>query len=141
MISKEVSNLFNKIYQLQALKKTKYEFRFTLIEIKKKIKVHVEEYDEKMKVLREESQELIQEYCTKDEEDKALIVNGQYQGVMKGQEPEYDKRIKEINDQTKEMMDSEIEIDFEEIKPIKQTLLPKDMDGLQQEAIQRFIED
>jgi len=142
MKSKEVSILFRKIQQLQSLKKTKYEFRFMLIEIKKIIKDHIEDYDEKMTALREEAQDLIQEYCTKDEEDKAIIIEGQYQGIMTGQEPEYDKRIKELNDKTKELMNTEIEFpQFEDIKPIKQSLLPKDMDGLQQEALQMFIED
>ncbi len=128
------------IRELQEIKKTVYEFKFSLIEIKKKIKPLVEGYADKMTVLQEEIKTLVAEYCEKDDAGKAIVLDGKYQGLHRGQQPEYDKRTVEINKEALRLQNEELEVDLEGIK-IKKSILPQDMNGIQQEFLQEFIED
>ncbi len=142
MLAKEMNALFNSVVALQLIKNTKYEFRFFLIEVKKKIKPLIEVYIEKQDALREEGQALLLQYCEYDEDDKAVIdEDGNYKGLFLGQQPEYDTRTKELNKAMKDLQKEEIGIDFDDLTIKKVHLPKKEMTGLQQEAIQQFIED
>ncbi len=128
------------ICESQKIKKAVYEFYFSLIEIKKKIKPLVEEYADKMAVLQEETKTLVAEYCEKDDAGKAIVLDDKYQGLHRGQQPEYDKRIAEVSKEALRLQNEELEADLEGIK-IKKSALPLDMDGIQQEYLQEFITD
>jgi len=149
MKATEIDQLYAVVLEMQQIKKTQYEFNFALIEIKKKTKPVFEEYSEKVTALNDEMVDLAVEYCTKDDGGKPVIVGvalpdgktlQRYSGLKQGQQPEYDKRIKEISAEAKRLQNEEHDIDLSGVK-IKKSVLPHDINGYQQEMIQDFIQD
>jgi hypothetical protein len=133
----ETLDLYRGIIAMQQMK-TQYEFRFGLIEIKKKIKDRAEELIEKEKVLREEVAELEVLHRTKNEDGTPKITaENRYLGLMRGQCPAYDARVKQINEEYKALMQEAHEIDID-VK-IPKGSLPKDLEGIFQEQIQEWI--
>lgn len=134
------NNMFAIVCQLQEIEKTKYEFNFALIEIKKKIKLGVEEYNEKVAILQNELRDLLLQYCEKNNQGEAIIINNTHQGLLLGQQPEYDKRVIEIGDEINKLQKEELGIDLSGVK-IPKGVLPATINGLQQEYLQPYIID
>ena len=156
MRTNEVIRLFNEIVLLQGVKKTVWEFNRMCIAVKKAIKSIVEDYSEEQTALSEEIVALKVEHCQKDENGKAIIArkynrddNGrltlteeQYIGLVRGENPEFDKRFKQLNEEMKNIGDKEVEPDFSAVIPVKRKHLPKDQwDGNREEIFWDFIEE
>jgi len=126
----KIFRTFKVVTELQAIKKCSWEFYFWLMEIKKKINDIVKEGQDKQKIFQDEIQDLSILWCTKDAEGKPVIVKGEtgediYAGLSKGLNPEYDKRVKEIMDANRDLLNTEHEISFEGIKKLERGILEK----------------
>jgi hypothetical protein len=135
----DVFRMFKAITELQAIKKASWEFLFWLLEIKKKINCIVKDEQDKQRILQEKLQDLAIQYCTKDRNGKPIIekvtgidkVTGKeetdevYTGLSKGLNPEYDKRVKEIVDANRDLLNTEFNVSFEGIKKLERGILEK----------------
>lgn len=125
----DVFRMFKAITELQAIKKASWEFYFWLLEIKKKLSCIVKDEQEKQRILQDEIQELAIQYCTKDKDGKPIVVKEEtgevYTGLSKGLNPEYDKRVKEIVDANRDLLNTVFIVSFEGIKKLGRGILEK----------------
>jgi len=147
----DLSNLYGATMTLLSIGKTKFEFNFAFIEIKKVLKPLAEPLMEKQEKLQTERQELILKYCNKDDKGNAILFTNElgereYKGLLLGEKPEFDKRKKVMDAALKSLMKT-IVPDFD-INEIKQTIKKDDLPtwsekytGHIQDAISRFIKD
>jgi len=164
MNTTEVVRLYNEICALQGVKKTLWEFNHMMIEVKKVIKSVVDNYSEKLSAIQEEITELRVTHCQKDGEGKAVvarryqrdddgkltITEEQYVGLVRGEQPEFDSRFKELNDAVKQLGVAEavygddsrlVEERLSEVKAVKRNKVPIDWNGLREEIFWDFIEE
>lgn len=164
MNTTDVVRLYNEICILQTVKKTLWEFNHMAIDVKKVIKSTVDDYVENLTVIQEEITALRVEYCQKDDEGKAVVarrynkdVDGkltiteeQYVGLVRGEQPNFDARFKELNNAVKGLGEAivtygedkrPIEEKLHEIKPVKRSQVPVDWDGNREEIFWDFIEE
>jgi len=126
-------NLHSAVNMCEELKKLKsagtWKFGFLLVEIMKLIKGKSAEYKEKIDIMNEDITNLRLKYCTKDSENKPIIIksidrNGNqiemYTGLVRGQQPEFDKLTDEIKNKSKELLKEKVEIELEKIPKIKE---------------------
>lgn len=164
MNTTEVVRLYNEICALQGIKKTLWEFNHMMIDVKKIIKSIVDDYSEKLTSMQEEITDLRVEHCQKDGDGKAVVARRyqrdddgkltvteeQYVGLVRGEQPAFDERFKELNDAVKELGnkpaiygegDAPIEEKLAEVNAVKRTKVPSDWNGLREEIFYDFIEE
>jgi len=164
MKTTDVVRLYNEICVLQGIKKTLWEFNHMMIEVKKVIRSAADDYSENIMAIQEEITALRLEYCQKDDEGKAVvarryskdtdgkltITEEQYVGLVRGEQPNFDTRFKELNDAAKELGEAiviygedkrPIEERLSEVKPAKRSQVPADWDGNREEIFWDFIEE
>lgn len=113
----EALELFMSINNALSLnKKVDFDARMCLIKNKARLKPLVEEYIEVRKAIQEEMQEISIEFCKKDNEGKPVTVTSSrgdatYVGLERGMNPEYDEKVKELNERMKAEGESSIEFD------------------------------
>jgi len=135
-----------------------------MIEIKKVIRPIIDNYSEELERLQEKIAILRVEYCKKDDKGKAviarrysrdedgglIITEEQYVGLVRGEQPEFDAKLKSLNEAIKSLGNADvkhnnkeksIEERLAEIKPIKRSKVPTDWNGLREEIFWDFIEE
>ena len=151
----EVVNIFDACSILLKMKGNRYEFNKEIAKIKRTVESNYNELIEELELIRKEANELTLEYCKKDQNGKPVIeevkddtgkvIAKKYDGLMFGENPEYDERMKELNDKKRDFLKEESNIDLEAISiTIKKNDLPlksEDFDGELQAQIQQYIED
>lgn len=164
MKTTNIVKLYNEICTMQTIKKTLWEFNHMMIDVKKIITPIVDNYSEKLTVLQEEIIALRIEHCQKDSEGKAVvarryqrdddgkltITEEQYVGLVRGEQPAFDERFKELNNAVKELgdkpatygeEDKPIEEKLAEVNAVKRGKVPNDWNGLREEIFYDFIEE
>ena len=149
----EATRLLKEVVELQATKKMDYDFYMWLISIKKKVEPTVKDFEEKREVIQECITDLSVEYCLKDKDGKPVVTKTPtgdiYDGLNRGVNLEYDKKIKELVEKGKSLFKEDITIDFTDIKKIKRSVIEKKSkdgemivawDGNKEELLNQFIE-
>lgn len=143
----EFYNDYNRIVELKKIKGIKFEFGFLLIELRKKIKPFLDDPNEKKKTLIKERSDLIIKHCKKRQDGTADVLytdkgNIVHKGLAFGECPEYDERMKAIEDQLNIINNEILNIDIDDIKKIKRVQCPKDeMNTEHWEMLEPWIED
>jgi len=160
----EVVRLYNEICTLQSIKKTLWEFNHMMIDVKKIIKPTVDDYSEKLTILQEEITELRVEHCQKGEDGKAIVARRyqkddegkltvteeQYVGLIRGEQPIFDERFKELNESVKALGNAEavygeedrpIEEKLSEVTTVRRNKIPNDWNGFREELFYDFIDE
>lgn len=151
----EVVNLYDACVILLKMKGNRYEFNREIAKIKRAVEGDYSTIIEELDLIKKESTELTLEYCEKDKNGKPLfqevknengeVIGKMYDGLLYGQCPEYDKRVKSLNESKKEFLKSESNLEISNIEArIKKSDLPlknEDFDGELQDQIQPFIDD
>lgn len=151
----EIINLYDACTIMLKMKGNKYEFNREIAKIKREIECNYNDITEEIELIKKEFTEITLEYCTKDKDGKPIfvemkdnegkVIGKMYDGLLYGEKPEYDKRIKELGESKKMLLrkDSGVDLEYLDIKIRKSDLPLKNdsFDGELQAQIQMYIED
>ena len=142
----EIANAVGGIRSLLQCKDNKQPLNTALIRCKRFLKDEQEFYEERMKQFQADSQANTAEYCKKDAQGKAIVtsidkkdVDGKtidritlYDGLARGECPEYDEKTKELETELRDFRKEKVEVEY---YIIKEDLLPKNGYGAEVDAI------
>lgn len=109
----EVKTFYFNIEQcLKSDEKLSFDVVYALNKTKHKIKSIVEEIGDTINDVQKQVVNITMDFCEKDENGKPVIVDGQYSGLSKGLNVEYDKKIEDITEKQLNYMREEVEIEI-----------------------------
>ena len=134
-----VNELLDSIGQIKNLQNNVHsvKFSYALVKIKKTLTEEAKKIDQKFKFFQTKRNDLCIKYCEKDESGKPIIENDKYKGLVKGENPEFDKVFQALEKERDDYLNSEVVI--KDVYGISKDLVPEKLNGLQYEAILPFI--
>ena len=142
----EIANAVGGIRSLLQCKDNNQQLNTALIRCKRFLKDEQELYEERMKQFQKDSQDNTIRYCKKDTQGKAITTSidkkdsdGKtidrmtlYNGLARGECPEYDEKMKELGNELRAFQKEVVEVEY---YIVKESLLPKTGFGLETDAI------
>lgn len=111
----EMTRLYMTIVQVLALKGLRMELAYALGRNQLRLEPKIKAYELAQKLVQQEMRDLAVEHCAKDKAGKPIIVAAEdpsmvrYTGLAYGLNPEYDKRLRELQDKLEAVGDEEVD--------------------------------